>query len=185
MNAKNSKFYHLLIIPKLISKSKRFYKIFKPKEIIESESYELSFIVFNIGNNYFPGGTTKKIIITYTTAKGGEDHNPITISKIPGKKAKIAQKIETKCLKGIAISSGTAWIKLEIKSKDGKQVKHYLLDRIIGEKKEIPTEKPFWENCFHVTSQQEIHQRYTNYLLLILTTLTILLFIINILLFLR
>ena len=49
------KSYFLFIIPNLISKSKKYYHLFKPKDIIIAEHYELSFSINNVGDKSFPG----------------------------------------------------------------------------------------------------------------------------------
>jgi hypothetical protein len=178
-NTNDDEYYHLLIIPELTSKAKKYFKIFQPKEIIESEGYELSFTIENVGKNTFPGGSIKNLKINYTEAAGNEDHFDIPIPKIFGKGENGLQKIITQSTEGVAIHSGTAWIHLRINPTDNKKVKYYMLDRIIGEKKVIPINKSEWENCFLVESRGEMHQRYTNYILLILTIISLLLFVLQ------
>jgi len=51
--------YQLFIRHNLISKAKRRFIFFKPKDIIVSEPYEINLLITNKGNKTFPGGKTK------------------------------------------------------------------------------------------------------------------------------
>ena len=171
--------YHLLLIPEFTSHSKRFYKLFKPRDIVEFEGYEICFKITNIGNKSFPGGTIKNIRAVYPDGACLERHDEFSIPEIPSKNQINENTIKTKSAKGIAIKGGIAWIHLTITSKDSKEVKYYMFDRVFGEKNVKPVNKPEWEDCFQVASRHEIHQRYTNYILLILTIISTLMFLKN------
>lgn len=77
----------------------------------------------------------------------------------------------------IPLDSGTAWVKLNMESPDKKQINCYQVSPVNNEN--ILFDKNKFEHYFHVSSQHEIHQRHTNYILLFLTLITVLLFIIN------
>jgi len=92
---------------------------------------------------------------------------------------KIAKKqvYTTDWLKFIPLTDGTAWIDLRIKSSNGKKINYYQVSK--ANNQNILLGDNIWKDYFHVASHQEVHQRYTNYILLVLTSLTVLLFIIN------
>ena len=52
--------HYLLIRAKIVSKSKKFYLFFKPKEVVVAEPFEITFILKNVGDKNFPGGVIKK-----------------------------------------------------------------------------------------------------------------------------
>lgn len=171
--------HHLFIQTKIVSKSKKFYLFFKPKEVVVEEPFEITFILKNVGDVNFPGGVIKKVEIKNITGEVTYyDDSNIEIPEIvkEGKEHTIPLLAHT-------INSGTAWIELDIESNDNKKIQYYQWDR--AQKKFGKMRKGKWTDFFHVASIQEIHQRYTNYILLGLTGVTILLLIVNLVLLLR
>jgi len=174
-----NEYHHLLIIPKLESKSKKYYHLFKPKEIVVLQPFEFCFKIKNKGNIKFPGGVIEKPTIQFSkTAQRFLDK--ISIPEISKDETYTSPKDNA-----IAIESDTAWFHLNVKSSDNKPINYYQLNKITNEEELLEKEVKKWQDCFHIASEQEMHQRYTNYLLLGLTIITIFLFIINVALLLR
>lgn len=169
--------HNLSILAVVISKSKRFYGI-KPRDIIVSEPCEIQFVIANIGNKAFPGGKINTLHIRHVTEENLVYNFDIDIPKISPQNVHMTKRSSL-----VPITNGTAWIHLTIKSKDNKPINYYQVSKTGVQN--ILLGQIEWRDYFHVASQHEIHQRYTNYLLLILTTLTASLFIINIILLLR
>ncbi len=169
--------HHLFITPQVFSKAKKYYFLFKPKEIVVSQPFEFCLEIKNIGNKLFPGGVVEQLEILFSN-KSRRYLDKITIPKI----AK-GETYTTLICNAIATDSGTAWFHLVIKPKDDKKINYYQLNRVTNEKELIEREE--WTDYFHVASEQEMHQRYTNYILLGLTAITVLLIIINLGLLLR
>ncbi len=167
MKRNKNHIHKLFIKPILKSKSKSFF-LFKPKEVIVAEPYELSLDIANLGNTKFPGG----IIDSFTVKEGGSELRNIELEiKIPPLDKK--EVFTTKSVKCVAVSEGVAWIKLKIKSEDNNVIEYCQLDRATDKYTILKTDD--WHDYFHIFPHQELHQRFTNYLLLILTIVMILL----------
>lgn len=170
--------HELLIIPKVVSKSKKYFKIFRPKEIIALEPCDFSFKIKNIGKKDFPGGRILKVHIRYHTGEKTSLNYHRNIPKIP-----VGNSYTT--LKGekVIINTGTVWFLAVMNSKDGEKISYYQKDKATGKNNYI--DDKVWADFIYVYSKQEILQRYTNYILIVLTFITTLLFIVNLILLLR
>ena len=172
--------YRLLITYKIISKSRRYYGVFKPGDVIVSQPCEIYLHIKNIGDSDFPGGRIKKFAIGGSADKGTlKGHYNLSIPAIPKGETHVVKPLRT-----ALADDGTTWLALSIDSTDNKQITYFQWDRINNKAEKID-EYDGWVDFFHVASPQEIHQRYTNYLLLLLTSMTIILFIINLIMLLR
>ena len=168
--------YKLLITHELVSKSKKFYGLFKPKDMIVSQPCHIYFKIKNISDNDFPGGRISALRIGSGQDKGTlKATHGMSIPKIlPGETYILLP------LKIVLAYEGTMWCLLTIDAMGGGKIIYYQWDKI-NNKAELIDEY-YWTDFFHVASLQEIHQRYTNYLLLFLTGMTLVLFFVNILL---
>ena len=167
MNQNKNPIYKLFIRPILKSKSKRFYHIFKPKEIVVTQPYELSLYVANLGEAKFPGGVVHSFFINEGVISR-EIELEIKIPPINKKKFVTTNTVQCK-----AVDDGVAWITLKVETKDKKKIEYCQFDRAINRYTIIGTDD--WHDYFHISSLQEIHQRFTNYLLLTFTIAMILL----------
>lgn len=175
MSNKKSVKHRLLITYNIISKSKRFYYLFKPKEVVVAEPCEISFKIKNIGNKSFPGGDIPYLNIKHIETDEQTEYyeNTITIPKIS-----IDEEYPTLILPYIPVNSGNTWLYLAIRPKSG-EIEYYQWERAKNIESSLG-DKDRWQDYFYIASRQEMHQRYTNYILLFLTSLTTILFIINI-----
>jgi len=169
MNQNKKPLYKLFIKPILKSKSKRFYYIFKPKEIVVTQPYELSLYVANLGEKKFPGGIVNSFFIKEGSAKR-EIELEIKIPSIGKNEFVTTDTVQCK-----AVDEGVAWITLKVKTKDKEKIEYCQFDRATNRYTSIGTDD--WHDYFHISSLQEIHQRFTNYLLIILTIVMILLMV--------
>jgi hypothetical protein len=174
MNQNKNHTHSLLIKPILKSKSKRYYHIFKPKEIVVAQPYELSLYVRNLGDLKFPGG----VVDSFSIEEGHQGIGEIKLEiKIPPLDKK--ESVTTNAVQCNAFGEGVAWIRLKIKSKDNGIIEYCQFDRATNKSTIIGTDG--WHDYFHISSLQEIRQQFTNYLLLFLTVVMILLICIQIL----
>ena len=178
---KTKRKYQLFITDNSVSKSKRFYHIFKPKDIVVGEVCEITFTIKNIGKEVFPGGQLTHLKIGHIETKEHTKYygNEMEIPKISPNKS-----YTTEVLKYIPINSGNTWFTMLIIPSNNEKIEYYQLEKATNKKASL-SDLEVWRDYFYVASKQEIHQRYTNYLLLILTSLTIFLFVINLGLLLR
>lgn len=177
MNQNKKLVHKLLIRPDLKSKSKRYY-LFKPKDIIVSEPYDLSLYITNIGDTKFPGGKIEYFTIQHPYSNKQDIVLEIDVPSIDKKNSFLSKTVNC-----IGVTGGLAWIEAKIKSNDNNEIEYQQFDRGTDKYTTIGTKN--WHDYFHVTPRQEIHQRFTNYLLLGLTGLTVFLFILNLIILLR
>jgi len=149
-------------------------------DVIVSQPCEIRLYIKNIGNGDFPGGIIKKFAIGSRLDKGTlMSHARFSISRILKGKTYVTPSLYT-----TLADEGTTWFVLSIDSTDKRRITYFQWDRV-NKKAEKVDEYDGWFDFFHVASPQEIHQRYTNYLLLLLAGMTIILFIINLIILLR
>lgn len=158
--------YDLLIEPIIISKNKRILLVFKPKEIIENSVVDLRFRITNKGGNSFKGGTLKNIKIAHPNA---EIVTFLDDKKIPIIPSQEDREIQIgKCL---LFSSGAVIFSCKIDSDTpNSKINYYQKDKLDNEKSEL-LESGQWLDFITITSRYEINQRYTNYLLSVMTLL--------------
>ncbi len=169
MNKVKSDFntYKLLIVPKMISKSERYFRIFKPKEIIASQPCEIRFEIKNIGKNEFPGGKIQKLHVRYHSGEMSEHEYNRDIPKIP-----VEKSIQTLPLEKVLISNGTVWFLMILSSSDGKKINYYQLDKATNNYNFHDSK--LWSDFIFVYSEQEMHHRYLTYISILLASITIL-----------
>ncbi|MBU4189742.1 MAG: hypothetical protein KJ886_01920 [Candidatus Thermoplasmatota archaeon] len=172
--------YYLLIEPIVTSKSKKFLLLFRPKEVILSEPCEIKLKITNKSGIPFCGGVlegaelpffvrkpvgTYKPVVTYGSRhETSDDFNQQIVPHIP-----VENNVTITLGNKQALIEGLAWIYVTVKSNDSKPIKYYQLDKLTGEQSLI--EKDYWQDCFQVVSRYEIHQRYTNRLLIMLSAI--------------
>ncbi|MEW6070834.1 MAG: hypothetical protein AB1485_09475 [Candidatus Thermoplasmatota archaeon] len=160
--------YYLIVESIIKSTAKRFLLFFRPKETIASEPYEINLKITNKSDRPFPGGITEKILeLEYETSCVLYEKEAATFEKHAIEHIARDESIILSVGEGIAIREGIAWIYLKIKADDNMPIKYYQVNKF--SKKLDLLDREFWLDWFRVTSRYEIHQRYTNRLLLILT----------------
>ena len=155
--------YYLLIEPVITQKSRRFLLLFKPKENIQYEPFNLQLKVTNKGSAHFPGGIAEKIDITHQRENVTTQFKNILIPQIA-----INENVIVNMGLIIALSEGVVSIKMNIKANDNKPIKYYQRSKFLDQPSEL-LDTNHWEDFLITTSRNEINQRYTNYLLIILT----------------
>ena len=177
---KTERKYQLLITYNIVSKSKRYYYIFKPKEIINTEPCKITFNIKNIGKKTFPGGQITQLRIFHIKSKEGmkyyENENEIPGNRIP--KIPPNESHTTTELKYIPINYGSTWFDLLIIPKDNEKIEYYQLEEARKNKASLGNSNT-WTDYFYVTSKNEVQQKYVSYLLLLLSFITIILLIIS------
>ena len=95
-NKKTKRKYQLFITYNIISKSKRYFYIFKPKEIITTEPCEITFTIKNIGKKTFPGGQITQLRIFHIKSKEGMNYyeNETEIPKLSPNESHTTSKLK-------------------------------------------------------------------------------------------
>lgn len=163
--------YRLSIKPLTKSKARRVFRLFKPKEIIEDEDYEIGVILTNIGTQTFPGGSVKANVkyMGFSASIGGLIHDlkPKRISHINPNESK---NIILGTLP--AIIPGTARLQnVKIRLNNGRLVTCY--DKLGYE---LRREFGF---AFSITSKNEIRRRYESRIVIIVSLITLFFVILN------
>ena len=158
--------YDLLIEPLIITKNKRILLFFKPKEVIQNSPFELKLKITNKGGRIFSGGILKDFKSFHPNAKIVTNYEDEKIPRIPIHENRIINMGE--CM---AYSSGILSLQCNIVSDDNKKVNYYQKDKLEDDKSNLLKEVNHWEDIIVIFNMYEINQKYTNYLLSIMTLL--------------
>lgn len=126
----------LLITYDIVSKSKKFYHLFSPTDIIVDELCEIRFKIKNIGNKTFSGGFITHLKIEHIGTGENTKYydNRAEVPKLPKNKSFI-----TPVLKYIPINIGNAWFYLEILPiHKEEKIEYYQLERARSEIRASP-----------------------------------------------
>jgi len=159
--------YELLIEPVFKPRNRRVFLFFRPKEIIQDSPYELKLKITNKCGTCFPGGIMSEIELLDIKTQVVDSVNDIAIPEIS------SQDCATVYV-GVfsSFSDGQIALSCVIKAKDKKGVMYYQKNKI--ENKNELLNLPVWLDFLPITSRYEINQRYTNYILLVMTSILVL-----------
>jgi hypothetical protein len=168
--------YLLLLEPSVESLSKKVFFMFKPKDVLKGESFDLKIILTNKSGTHFPGGKIHNIKLIQ-----GRDANGIT-DELPDQIIPAIAPNEN-CIINFnnwhAFESGVISIELMVNSFDNKQVGCY--QKLLGSNKlELCRGTGRWIDFIHVSNKSEIQQKYTNNILIILTLVTVIYYVLTI-----
>ena len=123
-------------------------RLLKPGEVIRGESFKLNLVVTNLAENNFPGGSFTHLRITFGPMQRNYQSFPLTDFNCPEIPAKSKTTLPLQDV--VPIEEGLAWIRLQIKAKDEKEIEYYQNPKdVIGRKE--------WINCFYVVNREMLH----------------------------
>ncbi len=119
--------YHLLITYDVKVKGRKYKKYLKPYEVVRGEEFELTLYVKNIGDKEFPGGEFEEFRIDWMGLGGMgavvTRYSEPDLPKIP--RLQPEEGIELEEISVTPPVEGPGWIKFEVISNDGQNVKLY------------------------------------------------------------
>jgi len=159
--------YFLLIEPETTSLSSNLFLVFKPKELLQGEPFSLKLYITNKGGSHFPGGKLTNITLTHGKENINDPIEEKTISSL-AKDESCTIDLDTWHPFGV----GNMRIECRVKLDSGEAVKCY--QKLKASKKLFLIQNTgMWEDFISVSHKSEIHQRYTNNILIALTAITI------------
>ncbi len=161
----------LLVEPEVKSLAPNLFLFFRPKRLLLGEAFSLRLRVTNQGSSHFPGGKLTNIRLKH---KLEGIHDPIEDKVIPSLAKDASELIEL----GIWHPFGVGFMALECNANlnSGEAIKCY--QRLKASRKlELMQPAGRWVDFISVTHKSEIHQRYTNNILITLTIITILYYV--------
>jgi len=168
---------HLLLIePVTISLAPNFFYIFKSKEILQGQHFELKLRITNKGLLHFPGGTIVSCDITHNQDYGHPVTDKVgskTIDSLPP-----STSIEIDCGTWHAFYSGMMRIRCNVTSIDSLSLRCY--QKLQGSGQLSLIQSGEWEDYIPVSSETEMQQRHTNKVLIVLTLATVIYYVLSI-----
>jgi hypothetical protein len=163
--------HELMIHPVTKSYAKAFW-FFKTKKIVQNNRADFGVEIENISKKSFPGGKLNNVHLkpqnsSFNFKLGCEDeYNIVPLNP----KEKTILWLDN----SIFSTDGGYFLKMDIKSNDGKEIKSYKRDDLDQEKHKIPSGPVEWHKNIFVHNESSLILKTTNYLLLMLTLILLL-----------